>query len=173
MGRCCVLGRGLPTVGNDGWRCRLRGATARGGACFLWRKQEKEHQGALPPGPPLGGGGSSPETPFSGCGGPLGGAFFRGYVACGPRSHRLQASRPPAGRLGTIFITLRGSDRFTILWAGVLSYGPVTVRGCKNRKNRKRTHRSRKNSRKIPSLFFFAVSIKKEGERTRTESQDE
>ena len=43
---------------------------------------------------------------------------------------------------------------------------------CGHRK-RKITHISRKNSRKISSLFFFILPLKKEGERTRTEWQDE
>ena len=61
------------------------------------------------------------------------------------------------------------------LWAGVLSYGPVTIRGCNNRKNRKRkiTHRFRKNSRKISFLFLFVVSIIRKAKRTRSEYLDE
>ncbi len=75
-----------------------------------------------------------------------GGVVLPGICGLGP-SQREAPSEPPTGwAAGDGFVTLRGSHKFTTLWAGVLSYRPVTVRGCKNRKNRKRKipHRSRK-----------------------------
>ena len=101
-----------------GWRGEggrtLRGAAARGGARLsLGESRRKEHHGALPPGPPLRGGGSSPENPFSGFFGAGRGFLFLINWPAARSAEGPKASRPPLGRLGDAFVFPMGRTEET------------------------------------------------------------
>ena len=65
------------------------GPLPRGPGLSLKKVQTKEHHGALPPDPPLKGGGSSPKNPFSGWYKLEGMVLYRLSAACSPHSARL------------------------------------------------------------------------------------
>ena len=104
----CRWGQPARWAGEGRVAAPSEGPLPAGGPAFSGESRRKEHQGAQPPGPPLRGGGSSPENPFSGVFQAGRGFFFPINWPAARSAEGPKASRPPLGRLGDAFLVPMG-----------------------------------------------------------------